>query len=103
MRECCRCTRGLKSALWPDTSGLEGWLPRAERLEPISDHQKPAHPHILQACCTSSCDIALTTSGVYLVQTFTAFFSLPGMQPRQTSIAAAGAQAVCYYDPTLGG
>ena len=30
--------------------------------------------------------------------------SLPGMQPRHTSIAAAGgAQAVCFYDLTLGG
>jgi hypothetical protein len=45
-----------------------------------------------------------TTSDLQLAQSAQAYPSLPGMQPRHTSIAAAGgAQAVCFYDLTLGG
>ena len=58
---------------------------------------------MLAAACTPSRDIH-TTSGVYLTQAFLYSSSLPGMQPRHIRIAAAGgAQAVCFYDLTLGG
>jgi len=52
-----------------------------------------------------SCDIATLPPAIFTSSsTHDHTLSLPGMQPRLTSIAAAGgAQAVCFYDLTLGG
>ena len=80
--------------LWTRGHGHDG----LERMDVGPTSQQ--HPHMHNLVPFANLPRLVFSSS----STHSYILSLPGMQPRLTSIAAAGgAQAVCFYDLTLGG